>query len=261
MTDDKRTKQVRQWRSARMERFAQIQLRKREWLNFEEVAVLCSELDGSGVPNKAAHENANRNLEHDLLSRDFEENGRSRVLFLHPSTAKTRMTPEWLQDAIHYNYDGHQGRSQFLPWCWFTRAMYERFAAKHNLPIAPPRFRPKHLATVEVAQPPASENLPSSPPRVQPEHTATVDVAQPPASEKPPKAISQRRRPAEEKIRQELKKKAPEYIDTPGDETCWSIAGRLVETRGSARQLELDKTSKALKRYYDNRRNDRPPQD
>ena len=235
MTDDKRTKQVRQWRSARMERFAQIQLRKREWLNFEEVAVLCSELDGSGVPNKAAHENANRNLEHDLLSRDFEENGRSRVLFLHPSTAKTRMTPEWLQDAIHYNYDGHQGRSQFLPWCWFTRAMYERFAAKHNLPIAPPRFRPKHLATVEVAQPPASE--------------------------KPPKAISQRRRPAEEKIRQELKKKAPEYIDTPGDETCWSIAGRLVETRGSARQLELDKTSKALKRYYDNRRNDRPPQD
>ena len=67
MTDDKRTKQVRQWRSARMERFAQIQLRKREWLNFEEVAVLCSELDGSGVPNKAAHENANRNLEHDLL--------------------------------------------------------------------------------------------------------------------------------------------------------------------------------------------------
>jgi len=287
MTDDKRTKQVRQWRSARMERFAQIQLRKREWLNFEEVAVLCSELDGSGVPNKAAHENANRNLEHDLLSRDFEENGRSRVLFLHPSTAKTRMTPEWLQDAIHYNYDGHQGRSQFLPWCWFTRAMYERFAAKHNLPIAPPRFRPKHLATVEVAQPPASENLPSSPPRVQPEHTATVEaaqppasenlpsspprvqpehtatveVAQPPASEKPPKAISQRRRPAEEKIRQELKKKAPEYIDTPGDETCWSIAGRLVETRGSARQLELDKTSKALKRYYDNRRNDRPPQD
>src|SRR5262245_22657987 len=112
-TDGKRTKQARQWRAARMERFAQAQLRKREWINFEEVAVLCSELDGSGAPNKAAFENACRNLEHDLLlSSDFEENGRSRVLYLHPWSVKTRMTREY-QDAIQYDYDGHKGRSQY----------------------------------------------------------------------------------------------------------------------------------------------------
>ena len=145
--DDKRAKQARQWRAARMERFAHTQLRKREWINFEEVAVLCSELDGSGVPNQAAFENACRNLERALLLGDFDENGRSRVLYLHPSTVRTRMTREWLQDAIEYNYDGHRGRSKFLPWCWVSRAMYERWAAKHNLPISPPRFRPKHLAT------------------------------------------------------------------------------------------------------------------
>jgi len=147
--DDKRAKQAkqaRQWRAARMERFAQAQLRKREWLNFEEVAVLCSELDGSGAPNQAAFENACRNLERDLLSGDFEGNGRSRVLYLHPWTVKTRMTKEWYEDAIQYDYDDHGGRSQFLPWCWFSRTMYERWAAKHNLPISPPRFRP-HLAT------------------------------------------------------------------------------------------------------------------
>jgi hypothetical protein len=230
-----RTKQTQQWRAARMERFAQTQLRKREYINFEEIAELCSELNGSGAPNEAARENALRNLERDLLSGEFEENSRSRVLYLHPSTVKTRMTREWLQVAIEYNYDGHRGRSQFLPWCWMPRPMYERWAPKHSLPSSPPRF--------------------------QPEHTATVAVAQPTASEKPPKAISQRRQPAQERIRQELKKKAPEYIDTPGDESCWSIAGRLVETRGSARQVELEKTSKALKRYYDNRRKDRPPQD
>jgi hypothetical protein len=126
------------------------QRHKREWLNLEEIAELCSELDGSGVPNEAARENAYRNLERDLLSGDFEENGRSRVLYLHPSTVRTRMTPEWLQDAIDYNYDGHRGRSEFLPWCWIARSMYERFAAKHNLPIAPPRFRPKHLATAAL---------------------------------------------------------------------------------------------------------------
>src|SRR5262249_62012217 len=82
-TDDKRTKQARQWRLARMERFAQTQRRTQEWVNFEEIAELCSELVGSGVPNEAARENAYRNLERDLLSGDFEENGRSRVLYLH----------------------------------------------------------------------------------------------------------------------------------------------------------------------------------
>ena len=228
--DGRRTKQAYKWREARMERFAQAQLRKREWLNFEEVAVLCSELDGSGVPNQAAFENACRNLERDLLSDDFEENGRSRVLYLHPWTVKTRMTKEWYQDARQYDYDGHRGRSQFLPWCWFSRAMYERFAAKHNLPISPPRFRPEHAVTAVVAQATASEKIPK---------------------------VSKRRRPAQERIRQELEKKAPEYIDTPDGKTCWSIAKRLVETRGSAREFELDKTNKALKRYYADRPKDR----
>jgi hypothetical protein len=229
-TDGKRTKQARQWRLARMERFAQIQLRKREWLNFEEIAEMCSELDRSGVPNEAAREYALRNLERALDNGDFEENGRSRVLYLHPSTLRTRMTCEWYQDAKQYDYDGHRGRSQYLPWCWCSRGAYERFASKHNLPISPPRFRPEHTVTAVVVQ-----------------HTA---------SEKLPRGIAKRRRPAEERIRRELEKKAPEYIDVPGGKTCWSIAQILVETGGSARKFEIDKTSKALKRYYDTRLKD-----
>jgi hypothetical protein len=146
-----RAKQAQQWRSARMERFAQTQLRRREWLNFEEIAELCSELDGSGVPNEAARENAYRNFERDLLSGDFEEKGRSRVLYLHPCTVRTRMTREWLGDAIGYNYDGHRGRSQFLPWCWVPRGLYERWAAKHYLPSAPPRFQPQKSHSVSAA--------------------------------------------------------------------------------------------------------------
>jgi hypothetical protein len=223
-TDGKRRMRARQWRAARMERFAQAQLRKRDWINFEEVAVLCSELDGSGVPNDAAFENARRNLERDLLTGDFEDNGRSRVLYLHPCTVKTRMTREWYQNAIQYDYDGDRGRSQFLPWCWFSRTMYERWAAKHNLPISPPRFRPQHAVTAVVAQATASGHS--------------------------QKVIAKRRRPAEERLRQELEKKAPEYIDTPGDKTCWSIAQSLVETRGKDRKFEIDKTSKTLRRYY-----------
>jgi hypothetical protein len=174
-----RTKQAQQWRSARMERFAQIQLRKREWLNFEEIAELCSELNGSGVANEAARENACRNLERDLLSGDFEEKGRSRVLYLHPSTVRTRMTREWYQDAIEYNYDGCQGRSQFLPWCWISRSMYERWAAKHYLPSAPPRFQqlftpaeyclegksPDSIDGVAKANQPTAKSKPGAKPR------------------------------------------------------------------------------------------------
>src|SRR5262245_65961009 len=133
------------------------------------------------------------------------------------------MTREWLGDAIGYNYDGQRGRFQFLPWCWIPRGMYERFAAKHNLLISPPRFRPEHAAAM---------------------------VAQPTASEKLPKATIKRRRPAQERIRQELEKKAPDYIDTPGGETFWEIAQMLTETRGSDRKFEIDKKSKALRRYY-----------
>ena len=104
--------------------------------------------------------------------------------------------------------------------------MYERWAAKHNLPISPPRFRPEHAVTAVV------------------QHTG---------SEKLPREIAKRRRPAQERIRRELEKKAPAHIDAPGGETYWSIAQILVETRGSDRKFEIDKRSKALKRYYDTR--------
>jgi hypothetical protein len=218
-------------RTAWIERFTKIQREKRKWINFAEIAEMCSELDESGVPNEAARENAYRNLECDVIDGDFQENGRSRVHCLHPLTV-ARMTPGRLNDVIKYDYDGHRGRSQYLPYCWCSRGAYERFASKHNLPISPPRFRPEHADTAVVAQPTASETL--------------------------PRVIAERRRPAEERIRQELEKKAPEYIDTPGDKTYWDIAKSLVETTGNARSTEIDKTSKALKRYYENRLKDRP---
>src|SRR5262249_3544926 len=80
-------------------------------------------------------------------------------------------------------------------------------------------------------------------------HAATVEP-QPTAAEKLPKATLKRRRPAQERIKQELEKKAPDYIDTPGGKTFWEIAQMLVETRGNDREFEVDKTSKTLKRYY-----------
>jgi hypothetical protein len=52
------------------------------------------------------------------------------------------MTREWLRDVIEHNYDGRQGRSQYLPQCWMPRSMFDRWLAKHRLQASPKRFEP-----------------------------------------------------------------------------------------------------------------------
>src|SRR4249920_2138712 len=75
-------------------------------------------------------------LESDLLAGEFEESGRSRLLFLHPTTANARMTPEWFKDVRDHNYDGDHGRS-YLAHCWIPRRLFERWLARHRLPASP----------------------------------------------------------------------------------------------------------------------------
>jgi hypothetical protein len=81
-------------------RFAEDQRRKREWINFAEIADWCSEVDGSVVPNESARASAYEKLQRDLLEGDFEENGRSRVLYLHPWTVKAKVTRQWMENMI-----------------------------------------------------------------------------------------------------------------------------------------------------------------
>jgi hypothetical protein len=71
---------ARIWRANRIERFTMRQRRLREWINFAEIADWCSREDGSIVPNEQKRRAAFDTLQNDLLSGEFEENGRSRVL-------------------------------------------------------------------------------------------------------------------------------------------------------------------------------------
>ena len=139
-----RAREARQRDEDRIRRFEEVQRRKRNWIKFTEIAEEYSERDGPVAPEKAAaeHERACAMLEHDLLARNFEENGRSQVLFLFPGFTDRRMTPQRLQDAIDYNYDNRCGRS-YLENCWITRNRYERWREWHNLGELPPRFRPQ----------------------------------------------------------------------------------------------------------------------
>jgi hypothetical protein len=77
------------WRADRIERFTARQRRVREWINFAEIAEWCSREDGSIVANEEKRAAAFDILQTDLLAGDFDENGRSRVFYLHPEIKKS----------------------------------------------------------------------------------------------------------------------------------------------------------------------------
>jgi hypothetical protein len=147
--DRDRDQRARQLREARIKRFTERQRCHGEWDNLAEIAEFCSREDGSIEPNERKRATAFDTLQRDLLAGEFEENGRTRVLFLHPSVAKARMTPTWLKDAAEYNYDGNHGRS-YLAYCWVPRYQAKRWFQRLRLPL-PPWFAPPVPRSVPVA--------------------------------------------------------------------------------------------------------------
>ena len=140
-----RDQPILQWRAARIERFIKIQKCKREWINFCEISEWCSDESGV-VPDEGAREAAYRKLQRDLLEGDFEENGRSRVLYLFPYSSKARMAGDWLTHMMEI-YDQTTINSTYLAPCWIPREFFERWLAKHRMQSSPPRFQPKCLAS------------------------------------------------------------------------------------------------------------------
>ena len=135
--------EARTWRANRNERFTQRQRLLREWINFAEIADWCSKEDGSIIPDEPKGAVALDTLANDLLAGEFEESGRSRVLYLHPWSTKARMTRDWLKDARQHDLDGDHGRSEYLAHCWLSRRMFERWLVKHRLPESPAHFQPQ----------------------------------------------------------------------------------------------------------------------
>jgi hypothetical protein len=122
-------------------RFISRQRRGRQWISFREIVEWLSEIDGRGVPNETARDNAYNMLQRDLLAGDFEEHGRSMVLYLHPVTPIGRMTRDRLQDALD-TFPINTVRAAYLGRCWMSRRMFDRWLAKHQLPASPSRFLP-----------------------------------------------------------------------------------------------------------------------
>jgi hypothetical protein len=151
--DHHRNEQARRWRAERIKRFTQNQRLKREWINFAEIADWCSEVDGLIVSNEAARASAYEKLQRDLLDGDFEENGRSRVLYLHPGTAKAKMTLHWMKNVIE-TYLPTTIRYQYLDHCWIPENLFQRWLAVHHLRTSPDRFKPRLARKMPAATPP-----------------------------------------------------------------------------------------------------------
>ena len=132
---------IRRRRTAWIERFTKIQRDKREWINCAEIAEWCSEESGV-MPNEVAREAAYKKILVDLFEEFFEQNGRSQLMLLHPYTAKTRMTREWLTHLVQV-YDDQTIINQLLAHCWMPRRFLERWLANHRMQPRPERFEPK----------------------------------------------------------------------------------------------------------------------
>jgi hypothetical protein len=148
---------IRQRRTAWIERFTEIQRRKREWINFAEIAQWCAE-ESCVVPNEVAREAAYKKLLNDFLDGDFEEHGRSQIMYLHPYTAKARMTREWLIHVMEVYGDQTTINSQILAHCWMRREFFEQWLAKHRMQPRPERFEPRWPMTPATKQQPVSQD-------------------------------------------------------------------------------------------------------
>jgi hypothetical protein len=133
----------RAWRTrreAQIERFTKRQRNAGRWLSFISIAEFYSREDRSILPNEDKRAATFDLLARGVLDGMFEENDRSLVLFLHPTISPSRMTREWLKDAICNNWDGDHGKS-YLAHCWILWRMFERWRVQNNLPPFP-RFEP-----------------------------------------------------------------------------------------------------------------------
>jgi len=139
---------ARQRRAALIERFKKRQRNSRKWINFAEIAESYSREDHSILPNEHKRAAAFDLLADDLLAGEFEENGHSLILFLHPATKKMRWTPAELKVAFD-SLDRDHVRSEYLAHCWILQRLFKHWLERHNLEF-PRRFEPLNKGTTQL---------------------------------------------------------------------------------------------------------------
>jgi hypothetical protein len=89
-------------------RFVDRQKKQRAWISFGELAECC----GRNIGITEGYEQ----LKRAVIDGEFERNGRSRVLYLHPAVTRTKMTREWMRNVVE-TFSAETVRRHYLaPW-------------------------------------------------------------------------------------------------------------------------------------------------
>jgi hypothetical protein len=117
---------ARHWLINRILRFSKRQDRERSWINFKDLA----ERYGRNVSVSEGF----KQLQVAILAGEFEQNGRCRVLYLHPVVTKTKMTRAWLTTVTEV-YEPATIERQYLGWCWVPREMAIAWCNSRNVSV------------------------------------------------------------------------------------------------------------------------------
>ncbi len=136
-------RRIRLWREKHNECFAERQRRQRRWFSLAEIADWCAREPGSIKPDEERRALAYAELGKALRDGEFEQGGRSRVLYLNPETSWARMTRARFTEIVDaFGSDHDLLVSAYLARCWLPHDLAQRWFKMKNLRPHPYWFQP-----------------------------------------------------------------------------------------------------------------------
>jgi hypothetical protein len=109
---------VREWRAERMLRFAEREAQARQWIRLSEIA------------ERYGHE---RSTAASILNGEFEDRGRSRLLYLHPWSTMAKMTRGKMETLEKVYRDPELLARNYIGCCWIPIDMALRWCSRHQV--------------------------------------------------------------------------------------------------------------------------------
>ena len=143
-------------RARRIERFTQRQRKLFEWVCFADISDWCARVTGDIRPDEERRVLTYSELRKSLTVGEFEQGGRSRVLFLSPARSIAKMTRERLA-IITGSFDEYVLNSEYLSCCWIARDLCQRWFDSRRLP------KPQWLVPTQASALPRTQAPPENP--------------------------------------------------------------------------------------------------
>ena len=149
-------RKVEEIRARRIERFTQRQRKLSDWVCFADVADWCARITGDIKPDEERRTLTYSELRKSLTVGDFEQAGRSRVMFLNPATTMAKMTRVRF-DLITRAFDGQTLNTEYLSCCWIPRDLCQQWFDSRRLPT------PRWLVRTQASTVPRTQAQPKYP--------------------------------------------------------------------------------------------------